>query len=161
MKSLQILKDLKIKQHKERYPSMPDHAIPQPKYSDKTANGLTRCIIDYLTLSGHFAERVNSMGRMIDGRKTYTDVIGQKKTIGSMKYIPSTGHVGTADIHSEINVNINGNKIPIAVKWEVKIGKDRQSEYQKTYESKVGNYFIVKTFDDFYQKYLDFINKYS
>jgi hypothetical protein len=161
MKPLQQLKQLKLDEYRRQYPNVPEHALKQPKYSDKSANGLTKCVIDFLTLSGHFAERVNSMGRMIDGRKTYTDVIGQKKTIGSMKYIPSTGHVGTADVHSEINVEINGNKIPIAVKWEVKIGKDRQSDDQKKYESKVGNYFIVKSFDDFYNKYLDFVSKYS
>jgi hypothetical protein len=55
---------------------------------------------------------------------------------------------------------INSNLIPIAVKWEVKINKDRQSEDQKNYESKVTNYFIIKSFDDFYSKYIEFISKY-
>ena len=77
--------------YKNKFPNVPLFAIPVPKFSDKTANGLTKCIIEFLTLSGHFAERVNSMGRMLDKRETYTDVLGQKKTVGSMKYIPSTG----------------------------------------------------------------------
>jgi hypothetical protein len=100
------------------------------------------------------------MGRMVDGRKQVTDVIGRTKTIGTAKYIPTTGTKGSADIHSEINVIINSQKIPIAVKWEVKINKDRQSEDQKKYESKVGNYFIVKSFDDFHEKYQQFLIKY-
>ena len=29
------------------------------KYSDKDANGLTRCIVDYCNLSGHFATRLS------------------------------------------------------------------------------------------------------
>ena len=160
MKALERLKELKIKDSRDKYPSVPDYAVPVPKYSDNSANGLTTCIKDFLNLSGHHAERINTMGRMIDNRKQVTDAIGRKRTIGSMKYIPTTGTKGSADIHSEINVMINGQKIPVAVKWEVKIGKDRQSKDQKEYESKVGNYFIVKSFDDFYEKYCEFINQF-
>lgn len=160
MKPIDHLKHLKQQDTRQKYPNCPDHALPSVKYSDKTANSLTRCIIDFLNLSGHFAERVNTMGRMIDNRKEVTDILGRKRVIGSNKYIPTTGTKGSADIHSEINVFINSNKIPIAVKWEVKINKDRQSEDQKKYESKVGNYLIVKSFDDFYQKYNDFLSKY-
>jgi hypothetical protein len=160
MKPLEILKNLKYQEQRSKYPSVPEFAINVKKFEDKTANGLTKCVIEFLNLSGHFAERVNTMGRVIDSRKTYTDTVGFKKTIGSIKYIPSTGTLGSADIHSEINVNINGQKVPIAVKWEVKIGKDRQSEDQKVYESKVGYYFIIKSFDDFYEKYLEFTNKF-
>jgi len=101
------------------------------------------------------------MGRPIDNRKQVTDVIGRTKTIGSMTWGKSTATKGSADVHSEINVTINGQKIPIAVKWEIKIGRDRQSNDQKKYESKVGNYFIIKSFDDFYSKYLEFMSKYS
>jgi hypothetical protein len=161
MKALDILKQLKQEEQIRNYPSVPKFAIPAVKLDDTTANGLTKCVIEYLRLTGHFAERVNSMGRVIDNRKTVSDVIGRQKVIGSMKYIPSTGHVGTADIHSEINVSISGKTIPIAVKWEVKINKDRQSAVQKEYESKVGNYYIIKSFQDFYDKLQSFLNEYK
>jgi hypothetical protein len=163
MKPLDRLKKLKLKDSIKKHPNVPLYAIEGslPKYTDKTANGLTKAVIDFLELSGHFAERVNTMGRVIDNRKTYTDVIGRTKTIGSTKYIPTTGTKGSADISSEINVMINSQPIAIAVKWEVKINKDRQSEDQKKYESKVANYFIIKSFDDFYSKYIEFISKYS
>jgi hypothetical protein len=144
----------------EAYPNVPKYAISAPKYEDKTANGLTKCIIEFLMLSCHFAERVNTMGTARDNRKVVTDVIGRKKTIGSIVWTKTNAVKGSADIHSEINVIINGQKIPISVKWEIKIGKDRQSNDQKNYESKVGNYFIIKTFDDFYLKYNEFISKY-
>jgi hypothetical protein len=160
MTALDHLRQLKLAKTKELYPNVPDIALPKTEYNDKSANGLTTCVIHFLQLSGHQAERINTMGRMVDNRKTYTDVIGRQKTIGSAKYIPTTGTKGSADIHSEINVTINGQKIPIAVKWEVKIGKDRQSKDQKEYESKVGNYFIIKSFDDFYEKYNHFMSKY-
>ena len=40
-----------LKALKERYPSFPEHAIPIPKYSDATANGLTKCILDLINFS--------------------------------------------------------------------------------------------------------------
>jgi len=152
MKALDILKNLKIEEHKKKFPSMPEYAIPKPKYSDATANGLTKCIIDFVNMKGYLAERTNTMGRVIDGRKTYTDAIGQTKTIGSMKYIPSTGMVGSSDI----KVYINGKIIAVEVKM-----KDKQSDAQKQYQLRIeqagGQYWIVRNFEEFYNKYINLI----
>lgn len=56
---------------------------------------------------------------------------------------------GTADIHAIIKGK--------AVKIEVKIGKDRQSIFQKEYQKNVekagGIYYIAKDFDSFYEWY--------
>jgi len=161
MKPLDILRELKLNASIKDHPNVPRYAISLPKYTDTTANGLTKCVIEFLMLSGHFAERVNTMGTARDNRKVVTDVLGRKKTIGSIVWTKTNAVKGSADVHSEINVNINGQKIPISVKWEIKIGKDRQSQDQKNYESKVTNYFIIKSFDDFYKKYTEFINRYS
>jgi hypothetical protein len=152
MKALDILKNLKIEEHKKKFPSMPEYAIPKPKYSDATANGLTKCIIDFVNMKGYLAERTNTMGRVIDGRKTYTDAIGQIKTIGSMKYIPSTGMVGSSDI----KVYINGKIIAVEVKM-----KDKQSDAQKQYQLRIeqagGQYWIVRNFEEFYNNYINLI----
>jgi hypothetical protein len=95
------------------------------------------------------------MGRMLDNRKTYTDVIGRTKTIGSTKYIPTTGTKGSADI----SATINGR----SVKIEVKYGKDRQLKDQKTYQEQVeragGVYYIAKDFDSFYAWLNEFIKQ--
>jgi hypothetical protein len=152
MKSLNILKQLKQAEQRAQYPNVPDHGLKPVKYEDKTANGLTKAIIDFLNLSGHFAERINTMGRMIDSRKQVTDVIGRTKTIGTAKYIPTTGTKGSADI----SATINGK----SVKIEVKIGKDRQSQdqiqYQQRTEQAGGIYLIAKDFQGFYEWYVDF-----
>ena len=154
MKPLKILTELKQEEQRKQYPNVPDHALKVPKYSDKTANGLTKCIIDFLNLSGHFAERINTMGRMIDGRKQVTDVIGRTKTIGSAKYIPTTGTKGSSDI----SVTIKGR----SVKIEVKINKDRQSQdqilYQHRTEQAGGTYLIAKDFESFYDWYIGYLN---
>jgi hypothetical protein len=152
MKALDILKDQKLKQLREQYPSLPEYAIKKPKYTDKTANGLTKCIIDYLILNGCQAERINTAGRVIDERKHVTNVVGITKVIGSMKYIPTTGTKGSADI----SATIKGR----SVKIEVKIGKDRQSDHQKRYQEMIeragGVYIIAKDFQWFYDWFKEF-----
>ena len=123
--------------------------LVKPKFSGKTANGLTKAIIKFIQLSGGQAERISTTGRMIDQRKTYTDVVGVRRTIGSTKWIPSTSTKGSADI----SATINGK----SVKIEVKIGRDRQSEAQKKYQSDIeragGIYYLAKDFESFYQWY--------
>jgi len=153
------LKDLSESYHKRdciKYPSMPPAYIPLRKYTDKTANGLTKCIIDFLELNGFQAERISNTGRYLDNKRIVTDVLGYKRQIGSGKYIKGTGTNGTADI----SATIHGR----SVKIEVKIGKDRQSEVQKQYEIDIttagGQYWIAKDFEGFmfhYDCFIDFV----
>ena len=154
MKPLDRLKQLKQEAMLESYPNVPKYALSAPKYEDKTANGLTKCIIEFLQLSNHQAERINTMGRPIDNRKQVTDVIGRTKTIGSMTWGKSTATKGSADI----SATIQGR----SVKIEVKIGADRQSQDQKIYQENIeksgGKYWIAKNFDDFIKKYDDFLD---
>lgn len=144
--ALNILIDLSIKDKHFKCPSFPIEYLPKPKYNDRTANGLTKCIIDYIRLCGGQAERINSTGRTIDQRKSYTDVLGRARTIGSIKWIYGTSTNGTADI----SATIKGK----SVKIEVKIGKDKQSEVQKKYQKELeqagGIYFLAKNFEEFY-----------
>lgn len=146
MMTLNILKELAISENKKRFPSLPDYARVAPKYNDKNANGLTRCIIDYIRLNGGQAERVSVTGRLIDKRKQYTDVVGRTRVIGSTQWIRPSMQPGTADI----SATINGK----SVKIEVKVGKDKQrpaqAEYQKQVETAGGIYLIISSFDEFY-----------
>ena len=155
MKPLDILKQLKLNESIKKRPNVPLYALESalPKYTDKTANGLTKCVKEFLELSGYQAERINTMGRPIDNRKQVTDVIGRTKTIGSMTWGKSTATKGSADISATI--------LGRSVKIEVKIGRDRQSEHQKVYQEAIeksgGQYWIVKNFADFYEKYQNFL----
>jgi hypothetical protein len=150
MNNIEILKQLALDQMSAKHPNVKRSYLVIPKYSDRTANGLTRCIIDFIRLDGYQAERINTMGRTIDNRKRVTDVLGRTKLIGSTTYIPTTGTKGSADI----SATIRGR----SVKVEVKVGKDRQSPEQKAYELSIvssgGIYWIVRSFDEFYNKYL-------
>lgn len=148
-KAIQILKNLYIDDCSRKYPNVPKQYIPVPKYTDKTANGLTRCIIDYIELSGGQAERINCTGRIIDSRTTSTDVLGHVHTIGKLHYIKTAGQRGTADI----SATIQGR----SVKIEIKIGNDRQGDAQKEYQRQIevsgGLYFIAKDFGQFLSWY--------
>jgi hypothetical protein len=148
------LVELKKQHYRSEYPNMPEHTLPTPKYSDKTANGLTKCVIDFITLSGGMAERISNTGRYVDGRVEYTDVLGHTREFGSVKWIKGSGTLGTADISAVVNGK--------TIKIEIKIGKDRQSEHQKKYQESVeragGEYWIVCNFEEFYNRFLNINN---
>jgi hypothetical protein len=148
MEGIKQLKELAIAHSRTRHPGLPDYARCTRNYTDKTANGLTKCIIDYLNFSGHQAERVNSTGRPIDNTKIVRDVLGSQRRIGSMKWIPGSGTKGTADI----SATIWGKSVKIEVKM-----KDKQSPDQKQYELSViragGLYWICRSFEEFLTRY--------
>lgn len=119
-----------------KHPTVPAHALPRPRRSDTTANGLTQCIIEYIQLRGGQAERISIMGR--------PQQIGD-----SIVWTKSNMTIGTADI----SATIQGR----SVKIEVKIGKDRQSEAQRRYQASVeragGLYFVARDFQSFVNWY--------
>lgn len=134
MKSLKELSELNTIAKAKRYPNVPDYALPKKKFSDTTANNLTKAIVEWLTLNGCWATRVSSAGRYIASQGTF---------------IPSTTKKGTADIHAVIG----GRHVSI----EVKIGRDKMSEHQlkvrKDIEAAGGLYFEARTFDEFINFY--------
>lgn len=143
--AIRLLKEVVRAKKKALNPNKPDYLISVHEYEDRTANGLTRCVIDFLNHTDFcHAERISSEGRVIDGRKTFTDVMGNQRTIGSIKRIKSNGQLGTADISATI--------LGRSVKIEIKI-KDSQSEVQKEYQRQIENakgyYIIVRKFSEF------------
>lgn len=149
-KAVSILREMYLGHNRRRFPKLPEYARVTPKYSDKTANGLTKMIIDFIQLSGGQAERINCAGRPIDRRFQIEDSVGRLVTVGCIEYVKTTGTRGTADI----SATIKGR----SVKIEVKIGKDKQSleqiQYQQRIESAGGIYFVAKDFGSFYNWYL-------
>lgn len=122
-------------------------AFPPYFKQSSTTNGLTKCIIAYIRLNGWQAERINTTGRMLDNTKIVEDVCGIQRQIGSKKYIPGTGTKGSADI----SATISGKSVKIEIKNEKT--KDRQSEYQRSYQSVIdlsgGVYFIATNLEMF------------
>lgn len=143
------LERLAFEEKKCKNPNTPVEWLAKPTFRDDSANGLTRCIIDYVRLTGGQAERISNMGRYFDSRCTFNDVIGRSHTVGNSKWIKGTGTNGTADISATIK--------GLSVKIEVKYNRDRQSEAQRAYQSQVeqagGIYVIATSFEQFYNWY--------
>jgi hypothetical protein len=132
-----------------KHPNTPVKYLAKSTYRDDTANGLTKCIIDFVRFNGGQAERINTTGIPIDTRREVTDIMGHRRTIGSVQWRPSGTTAGSADISAIIRGR--------AVKIEVKIGKDTQSEAQRQYQASIeaagGIYYIAKDFTSFIQWY--------
>ena len=127
---------------------MPPEYIVRTKFTDKTANGLTKAIVKWINLNGYQAERISTSGRWVDNSKVVTDVLGNQKKIGSGKYIKGSGTKGSADI----SATIKGRSIKIEVKMKDK-QSEAQIEYQKAIERAGGIYFIAKDITSFYEFY--------
>lgn len=113
-----------------KYPTIPVECLAKRTFRDDSANGLTKCIIAYLTLNKAFCSRINNTG-------VYDTKLQQ--------YRPSTSRKGLADIFA----TANGRSLMI----EVKYGKDRQSEDQKKIETDQtesgGLYYVARDFASF------------
>jgi hypothetical protein len=152
MNAISELKALYLVNNRLRFPSLPEAARVPPRYSDKDANSLTRCIVDYIRLTGGQAERIAVTGRYIDNSRIVTNVIGQSRRIGSGRWIKPSMQAGTADI----SATIAGR----SVKVEIKVGRDKQSHKQKEFQKQVeqagGIYLLIHSFDEFFSWYQSF-----
>jgi hypothetical protein len=101
-------------------------------YSDTKANGLARCVIDWITFHGGTANRINTTGMM-------------RKINGRMQYTYSNTRKGTADIHAIYQ----GKHLSI----EIKIGRDKMSDHQFKEKERIekagGLYFVAKDMNSF------------
>lgn len=151
---LKRLRELAWKDSWERHPSLPDYVRVIHNYTDKTANGLTRCILDFLRFSGNQGERISNTGRVLDNSRVVADVLGTQRRIGSMTWIPGTGAAGTADLSAIIK--------GISVKIEIKIGRDVMSAAQERYRDQViragGQYWLCHNMDEFHTFYTKLIH---
>lgn len=59
--AIRELEDAVFDVKKQKHPNVP--YLTKHQYSDKTANDLTRAIIDFVRLRGGQAERINTTGR--------------------------------------------------------------------------------------------------
>lgn len=104
------------------------------------SNYLTKKIIEHIRRNCGQAERINNISRKVKGR-----------------YIKSNMERGTADISATIPIIVNKKLFGLSVKIEVKIGKDRQSVYQKAYQHTIektgGVYYIARDLKSFYEWY--------
>jgi hypothetical protein len=110
-------------------------------YCDTTANGLTRCIQEWITLSGGSATRINTQGQV---RKQKIELaFGNVKEL--VRFTKGTTRKGTADIIAVFK----GRHLSI----EIKVGKDKMSVDQLREQQRIiaagGLYFIARDMQTF------------
>ncbi len=128
--SVRELEQLKNELDRVKHPNVDPKYLAPYVYRDDTANGLTACIVSYITLRGGFASRVNNGGTW-------------RKDIG--KYTPSGSKRGISDII--------GTYKGISLMVEVKIGRDKMSDHQERvkaeHEAAGGLWFTAHDFAEF------------
>jgi hypothetical protein len=119
-------------------------------WTDKTTNGLTKAIIDWLTYSGHYANRINTQGQArVKKIPRYSLISGKIEYTDKVEYTKSMTAKGTPDIDAIIN--------GLPVKIEVKAGKDRIRDEQVRQGNRItaagGIYFVARNMDQFVNWY--------
>ena len=136
----QLAKEISDRKHSK----VPEHCRPVVSFKESSSGELTKSVIAFLRLKGHYAKRLSSEGRYRPGDEV-TNVLGHKI---SMKGSWISGsNTGMPDVISVLSPK------GLFAGWEIKFGKDRQGPDQKAFEDQVkkagGLYFIVKTWDGF------------
>lgn len=125
-------------------------AFPPAKKKKSKASELTDAIISYIKMTGGAARSINNSVPYDKNKGVYLSGIVRR---------------GTEDITCTMPIVFSGVKIGLHVGVEVKIGKDRQSEYQKRREEELtkagGVYIIAKTFDQFKQDWDNIKHRYE
>ena len=137
--AIKLLKEaVKARRQAER-PNLPEYAITTPMYEDRTAPGLTRCIIDFLnSQDGCCCFRISNEGVMRIDKN------------GKAFRATSSMQNGISDLIS----CVWGRFVSIEVKVNKDVQSDAQKEYQRQIENARGYYFIAKDFKSF----LDWFN---
>jgi hypothetical protein len=135
-----------------KYPNMKPSYIPREKLTDKTANGLTKAIMKYMTAIGGHGNRIQSQGQYVPDRKEKVDGRSVVSMVGGWR--AGTTKRGTADLMCAY--------AGVVVMVEVKIGRDRQSEHQKNYQLEIEGagvpYLIARNFEQFTKDFTEIVN---
>lgn len=121
------------------------HYFP-PKFPDvATANGLQKMVVDHLTWTGQYGNRINVMGRKIGGlTKTASGAV-----FDDSKWIKASTKKGTADVDTIM--------FGLPVKLEIKIGRDTIKPDQLKEKARIeragGVYAIIKIPQDYFTIY--------
>jgi len=125
----------------------------QANFSDKSEKTLEDCILYFAQIEGFQAERIKVKANRIDNRTSYIDSVGFKKTIGSVTWAKSSMQAGSADM----SCTIKGRSVKVEIKMPGDTQKKNQKVYQKQIEMALGEYWLIRSFQEFYDKYVDFI----
>ncbi len=132
--AIRLLKDAVKASKQAKYPNIPDYALTVPPYEDASANGLSKCIIDFLNSQDHcYCGRISNEGVMRTNQH------------GKSFRAKSSMQNGISDLDAVIHGR--------AVKIEIKIGNDKMSQAQHDYKRQIENakgyYLVIRNLQEF------------
>ena len=145
MTPLEALNTAYYDHYRKENPNYPAAYIPKPDYTDRTTNGLTKMVLDWMRFHGALAERTNTTGRQIKAKS------------GKRIWIPTAGVRGSSDIHA----TYRGLSLHIEIKCRATRDRVRpaQVEYARRVRMAGGLYVTVGTWAEFYEWFLQLNRK--
>jgi VRR-NUC domain len=133
--ALQILTELDYAAKRAAHPTVP--YLPKTKFTDRTSNALTKCVVRCFELHGHYASRIASTG-------TYRADL--------KRFVHSQQKAGQPDVMAIVKT---GKHTGQYVGIEIKVGKDRLSDVQKQtiarLEKSGAMVFVAKDYSSFWE----------
>ena len=131
MNSIQELQRLLYDHCGVKYPHLPEPAVCPIKYSERTINGQTRCMIDIIRQSGGHATRVSK-------------TVHYKPTI--TKWTPVTPIKGFCDIMAIPQ----GTNLSIRVRIDLNRQPDSREKVEQPVNAASGIYYLARDFQSFF-----------
>lgn len=100
--AIKELEQMVLAADRAKHPLIPPQYVAPTTFRDDSPNGLIRCILTFLRLSGHQAEQMSSTIKRSDNRTIFEDVVGRKRIIGNIYAMPRSDKSGAWDISASI-----------------------------------------------------------
>ena len=150
------LRDILIEYQAEKYPTIPRHLLLAQGFPDVNEKGIKKNIKQFCEAKGFKFLDTDSKAKAQVNIETLNHASGIKRQHVSVSYRKSNIEVG----HHDIEISRNNRVWCIEIKAQNKRTKykDKQSQVQKDFQSKMadkfGNdYYIVRGMDDFFELY--------
>jgi len=128
-----------------KHPLITPQYVARTSFRDDSIKGLIHCILAFLKSSGHQAKQVSNISKRIDNRTTFEDVLGRKRTIGSINRMPLPGNREQSDISATIFKSSVKIKVEIGLFMQCRAHRD----YQRAMEMIGVKYVIATSFEQF------------
>jgi len=144
-KAIKELEQMVLEDDRRKHPLISPNYVAFTSFRDDSTKGLIHCILAFLKSSGHQAKQVSKISKRIDNRTTFEDVVGQKRTIGSINRMPEPGNREPSDISATIFERSVSIKVEIGLFIQCRAHRD----YQRTMEIIGVKYVIATSFEQF------------
>jgi hypothetical protein len=161
-KNSERLKQILLDYQEKKYPTIPRHLLLAQVYPDTNEKGIKKNVKQWCEAMGFKYTNTDSSAKASVSFETLKHASGIDRQHMSVHYRRSELEKG----HHDIEISKNNRLFSIEIKAQNKRTKykDKQSEVQKEFQSKLVNkygndYYIIRGMDDFFELYDEVICK--